>query len=322
MARTIMVPLDGSTFAEHALPIALGIARECGGRVHLVEAHEPPPVPSSPDILVPYDGEWDTAMRNGERSYLDSVSNRIEERAGVTVRTELLEGLPAAALAAYAREMEIDLIVMTTHGRGGLSRMWLGSVADGVVRRSGVPVLLLRPTEADVDYEARLRPKHILVPLDGSDLSHGILESATWLGSLTDARYTLLRVTVPIPVLRAPGPLSDDGFASKLLEDQEQHAHSYLEGVAAGLRSRGLDVETAIVGKAAPATAILEFAASHAVDLVAIATHGRGGWTRLALGSVADKVLRGSVMPVMLYRPPATADSGAASRSESEAAGG
>jgi nucleotide-binding universal stress UspA family protein len=304
MARTIMVPLDGSTFAEHALPIALGLARESAGRVHLVQAHEPPPVPSSPDILIPYDGEWDAAMRANERTYLDSVANRIAERAGAAVRTELLDGVPAMALATYAREMELDLIVMTTHGRGGLSRMWLGSVADGVVRRSGVPVLLLRPKDEEVDYEARLTPRHILIPLDGSELSHGIIDTAAWLGSLTGARFTLLRVTVPVPVLRAPGPLSDDGFAAKLIAEQELHAGEYLDRVAGGFRSRGLEVETAIVAHSSPASAILEFAATNAVDLVGIATHGRGGWSRLALGSVADKVLRGALMPVLLYRPP------------------
>lgn len=320
MARSIMVPLDGSTFAEHALPIAIGLARECDGRLVLVQAHEPPPVPSSPDILIPYDGEWDASMRQDERSYLDSIANRVSERSGVTVRTELLDGVPALALATCAREMGVDLIVMTTHGRGGLSRMWLGSVADGVVRRSGVPVLLLRPTDEEVDYGTRLTPRHLLIPLDGSELSQGIIESAAWLGSLTGARFTLLRVTVPVPVLRAPGPLSDGGFATRLIAEQEEHAREYLDRVAAELRERNLEVETAIVANATPASAILEFAATNAVDLIAIATHGRGGWTRLALGSVADKVLRGSVMPVMLYRPPATPVTSGSERPASEPA--
>lgn len=308
MGRTIMVPLDGSTFAEHALPVALGIARECGGRLHLVQVHDAPPVPTSPDLLVPYDGTWDAAARETEQQYLEAIANRMTERAGVTVRTELVDGVPANALAAYAREMEIDLIVMTTHGRSGVSRMWLGSVADGVVRRSGVPVLLLRPPEGEVDYDARLHPRHVLIPLDGSELSQGVVEAAVWLGALTGARYTLLRVTVPLPLLRSPGPLSEEGLAERAMHEQEERARGYLEAVATDLRARGLDVETATMARAAPATAILEFAATNAVDLITIATHGRGGWTRLALGSVADKVLRGAVMPVMLYRPspPAT----------------
>jgi len=310
MARSILVPLDGSTFAEHALPTALSIARKCGGRVHLVQAHEPPPVPSSPDILVPYDGSWDEAMRESEKSYLDSVANRIAERAGLIVRTELLDGSPAMAVATYAREMETDLVVMTTHGRGGISRLWLGSVADGVVRRSGVPVLLLRPTAEAVDYDAGLSPRHVLITLDGSELSHGIVEPAAWLGSLTGARFTLLRVTVPMAVLHAPGPVSDNGFAEKVFAEQDRHAHEYLDEIASPLRSSGLTVETAIVDDTVPATAILEYAAANDVDVIAIATHGRGGWTRLALGSVADKVLRGSLTPVILYRPAASGGRG------------
>jgi len=308
MARTIMVPLDGSTFAEHALPAAIGIARSCGGRIHLVQTHEIPIIPSSPDILVPFDASWDGALRDQEREYLAGVSNRIAERAGLTVRTELLDGVPAMTLATYAREMEVDLIVMTTHGRGGLSRLWLGSVADGVVRRSGVPVLLLRPREEEVDLDAVVRPRHILIPLDGSDLSRGVLEPATWLGAFSDARYTLLRVTLPIPTLRGAAVVSDDGFAEKLSAEQESEGLMYLEESAAVLRQKGLDVETAVMSKAAPAGAILEFASTNGVDLIAIATHGRGGWTRLALGSVADKVLRGAVMPVMLYRPSAASE--------------
>lgn len=304
MARTIMVPLDGSTFAEHALPVALGIARSCGGRIHLVQAHELPIVPTSPDVLVPYDARWDAALREQEHTYLTSVANRVAERAGVSARTELLDGAPAMALATYAREMEVDLIVMTTHGRSGLSRVWLGSVADGVVRRSGVPVLLMRPSHDEVDLSEEFQARHVLVPLDGSELSTGVLGPATWLGSLYGARYTLLRVILPVPLLRAPAPMPDNLFAEQLAQQQDAHAREELAVAAGVLRDRGLDVEAAVVSHAVPAAGILEFAASHAVDLIALATHGRGGWSRLALGSVADKVLRGSTLPVMLYRPP------------------
>jgi nucleotide-binding universal stress UspA family protein len=114
--------------------------------------------------------------------------------------------------------------------------------------------------------------------------------------------------------------MSEDGFAAKLIVEQEQHAQAYLDGVASGLRSRGHEVETAIVNHVTPAAAILEFAAENAVDVVAIATHGRGGWTRLAVGSVADKVLRGSVMPVMLYRPPAARGTEPSSRLDTDPA--
>ena len=303
MAKTILVPLDGSTFAEHALPVASGLARASGGRLHLVQVHEVPVVPTSPDLLVPYDAQWDSALRQQEEEYLQSVANRVAERVGLQARTELLSGPAEMALATYAREMDIDLVVMTTHGRSGLSRMWLGSVADGVVRRSQVPVLLLRPSHAEVDYDEEYRPLHILCPLDGSELSRGIVEPAQSLGGLSGARYTLLRVTLPIPLLR-PQFVVAAGQADRLMEEEQARARTEVEQVAGPMRARGLHVETAVVSHGVPAVAILDYASTHAVDLIALATHGRGGWSRLALGSVADKVLRGSPMPVLIYRPP------------------
>lgn len=310
MAKTILVPLDGSTFAEHAVPVAMALARSAGARLHLVQVHEVPVVPTSPDLLVPYDAQWDSALRQQEEEYLQSVANRIAERAGLQSRTELLSGPAEMALATYAREMEVDLVVMTTHGRSGLSRMWLGSVADGVIRRSQVPVLLLRPSHAELDYEEELRPAHILCPLDGSELSRGIIDAALWIGGLSEARYTLLRVTLPIPLLRPQIVTPESGNEARLMEEEQSHVRAEMEQLAAPLRARGLQVETAVVSHGVPAVAILDYAATHAVDLIALATHGRGGWSRLALGSVADKVLRGSMMPVLVYRPPVPTDEG------------
>lgn len=304
MAKTILVPLDGSTFAEHALPVATGLARAAGGRLHLVQVHEVPVVPTSPDLLVPYDAQWDSALRQQEEEYLQSAANRIAERAGLQARTELLSGPAEMALATYAREMDVDLVVMTTHGRSGLSRMWLGSVADGVIRRSQVPVLLLRPSHEEVDYDEELHPLHVLCPLDGSELSRGIIEPALWLGGLSNARYTLMRVTLPIPLLRPKFVAPESGGEDRLTEEEQARAQAEVDEVAAPLRERGLNVETTVASHGVPAVAILEYAATHAVDLIALATHGRGGWSRLALGSVADKVLRGSMMPVLVFRPP------------------
>jgi nucleotide-binding universal stress UspA family protein len=304
---TIMVPLDGSSFAEHAVPVAGGIARASAARIHLVQVHETPLVAAAPDLMVPYDPKWDATARRQEQEYLQGMANRIAERWGVPARAELVDGPAAMSLAAYAREMDIDMIVMTTHGRSGLSRAWLGSVADGVVRRSGVPVLALRPENEQVDMEAELRPRHVLIPMDGSDLSRGVLDRAVWLGSLFGARFTLLRVALPVPLIRAPFPASSDTeFMEKVVAEQRDWAQRDLSDAAAPLRERNLDVEVAVVSQPVPAAAILEYASTHAVDLIAIATHGRGGWSRLALGSVADKVLRGATMPVLLYRPPAT----------------
>jgi nucleotide-binding universal stress UspA family protein len=241
-------------------------------------------------------------MTQQEEEYLRSIANRCMERAGLAVRTELLAGVPANALGTYAYEMDVGLIVMTTHGRGGISRAWVGSVADALVRRSRVPVLLLRPP-ARPDPHQELRARHLLIPIDGSQLSERVIEPAVALGMTCGARYTLLRVALPIPLV----PVRPATVASRqqdMIERERLQALEQLEAAARPLRARGLDVQTIVVHDPSPATAILEFAADNAVDMIALATRGRGGWSRVALGSVADKVMRGALLPVMLFRPP------------------
>ncbi len=302
---TILVPLDGSTFSEQALSAAIELAKRMGARLHLVRAHQLPPVPMTPELAGAPTGVLEQSIREAEQEYLGTVANRCME-AGVSARTDLLDGPAAMALAAYAQEVGIDLIVMTTHGRGGISRAWVGSVADALVRRCTTPVLLLRPDEAG--EVPTVLAKHVLIPLDGSDLSAGIVDAATMLGSLSDARYTLLYVNV---VVAPPLGLGVDGppipFAASLSE-----ARSWLDSVAARLRRRGLAVETDVLTHTTAAQGILDWAGENDVDLIALATHGRGGWSRMALGSVADKVMRGAHVPVLLYRPRAPVQRGEA----------
>jgi len=292
MAATILVPLDNSRFGEHALPVAVGIARKTGARVHVVHCHEPPLPPMYPVSGAPYDANLDRALRDQEVGYLAKIADRVLQTCGVAVRTELLSAPTVPTLISYATDAGVDLIVMTTHGRGGISRAWLGSVADAVVRRTSVPVLLLRPRDEDIVLTCEPQTSHMLIPLDGSDLSEGILPPALAIAQLSGARITLLQVVPP----------KDDGI--DVPEAERGLALRYLNDTAAVLPD-DVDVGVAVEVHASPAVAILEYAALNGVDLVALATHGRGGWSRVRLGSVADKVVRGTMMPVLLYRPPA-----------------
>jgi nucleotide-binding universal stress UspA family protein len=303
MPKCILVPLDGSTFAEHALPTALMLARRAGAQLHLVQVHEIAASVVYPDGLPVYDQRWDGAQRALEDEYLRSVASRCMER-GVSPRTELLDGSVSSAVASYAAEVGIDLIVMTTHGRGGISRAWVGSVADALVRRGAAPVLLMRPHTDIVDWLSSPGWGHVLIPLDGSPLSEGIIEPAVELGQLMSARYTLMRVVLPLPFavtgqLEAPAIFVRQGVA-----ESTTHAEAYLDELANRMRARGLDVAAVVVVHSIPALAILENAVAHGCDSLALATHGRGGWSRIALGSVADKVMRGTQLPMLLYRAP------------------
>jgi nucleotide-binding universal stress UspA family protein len=309
MYRTILVPLDGSSFAEHALPTALSIAERAGATVQIARVHIPVFPPFANGGIV-WEDTINPALLKQSRAYLDTVSEQLKGISSVPVKSVLLEGGIADALCRLA-SVEADLIVMTTHGRGPLARAWLGSVADKIVRQAQVPVLAMRPHDAAIDLKRKIVFRHILVPLDGSELAEQILEPALALAAATDADVTLLRVLNPMVIGQAdlsavPARYVDSSVLDELrrLHDEERgKAQAYLDTVVGRLSARSVRVQTRVAVHDQPAIAILEAAKIHEADAIALATHGRKGMTRWLLGSVADKVIRGAILPVLVYRP-------------------
>jgi nucleotide-binding universal stress UspA family protein len=312
MYRSVLVPLDGSTFGEHALPLAAGIARRAKAALEFVQVHVPL-AGMYVDRMPPLENTLDPMLRQQERAYLDAVVRRLSDLGDASVTAALVEGPVLDALQERVKATGTDLIVMTTHGRGPLARAWLGSVADGLVRRVGIPVLLVRPQETAPDLAREPAPLHVLIPLDGSDLAERIIEPAVALGVLLEAEYTLLRVIKPMVIGNYnPSDAVVGGLDYSLLrelqtlhEQDRKDAQKYLEAVAARLRERSLRARTRVAVNAQPAVAILDEVKANRIDLVALETHGRSGLPRLFLGSVADKVLRGATVPVLVQRPPA-----------------
>jgi nucleotide-binding universal stress UspA family protein len=302
MYTHVLVPLDGSRFAEHALPAVLPIARRAGAVIHLVRVHLAL-LPDSP-ITPP---EVDELAKRAEREYLAEVAARVRRRTPYPVDTMLAEGPVIGAIEAEAMRVGAQLIVMTTHGRTGMSRVWLGSVADGLLRRSNVPVLLIRPREDEPDLSREATFREILIALDGSRAAEAIADHALRLGQLTGARYTIMRVVAPAKVPRHPyayaaAPFEVDPGAT---ERRVTEAEQYLAEVASRMRrSPGTgEVATFVCVDEHPAVSILRTASGSVVDLIAMTT-GAHGLSRLLLGSVVDKVLRSAEVPMLLYRPP------------------
>jgi nucleotide-binding universal stress UspA family protein len=310
MYRSLLVPLDGSDFGEHALPLALGLARRLGAALQVVRVYVPPWGVYA-ELGGHYDETVDRALRERDREYLDAVVKRLATIADIPLSSALLDGPVADMIDRHAAATGADLLVMTTHGRGPLARFWLGSVADALVRQGSIPVLVVRPQEAAPDLAQEPVVRRVLIPLDGSALAEQVLEPALALGAATQAEYTLLRVVQPmIPGGHIPASAKVSGLREPLLKQlqalhrqESTEAQEYLERIAERLRARALTVQTRVVSQERPATAILEDASAHGADLIALATHGRGGLKRLLLGSVADKVLRGGATPVLVYRP-------------------
>jgi nucleotide-binding universal stress UspA family protein len=249
--------------------------------------------------------EWEPAALDWSTKYLDSVAERVSGSAGGEVTTAVHTGRVVDTLHQEVETLGADLVIMATHGRGALSRAWLGSVADAFVRASDVPILFVRPSEGEAPPpEPSTGFNTLLVPLDGSDLSESALEHATEFGALFGSAYHLTRVVAyPIEIASPYLPQTVQMNANILAEAKESAA-AYLEEQAERMRRRGLRVTVSVAVDPQAAHGILAEADAVGCDLISMATHGRSGVSRVVLGSAADKVLRGTKVPLLLYRPP------------------
>lgn len=310
MYRSLLVPLDGSSAAEQALPLALSIARRAEAELQLVYVHSSLEE-DYPEHRFLTEESWLTEWKTRHGQYLDSVADRLRAAGARTVTPHVLQGEVAGTIGQHVLENRVSLVVMTTHARGAVGRMWLGSVADQLVRELPRPLLLVRPVEGPVDLSKDVPLKHVLVPLDGTPLAEQILEPAVALGELMGADYTLLRVLRPVapfhyPPAGASAGALPEGMSQQLKRvetDIRLKAQEYLDEVAGRLRGRLLRIRTQVVEESQPALAVIEAARQLPADMIAMQTHGRRGLSRLVLGSVADKVLRGTPVPLLVQRP-------------------
>ena len=299
MYRLIMVPLDGSKAAEQALPLAISIARRAGATLQLVHIHDSVR-PMFMDAVPLFDDQHDAAHRERERAYLDDLADRLSQCGKLTVRTTLLDGATADTLALYALARCVDLVVMTTHGRGTHRHAWLGSVADELVRWMPTPLLLIRPRDVSPDLAHQPVCRRMLIVLDSAAQSEQYLAHSIAVGTLLRTEYTLLHVIEPAPATYRTAP--DQRINQSVLEQRRRRAQAYLDRIAARLRAEALRVRTHVV-VGAPAVVIPDYAQETAADLIAMETDARSGVVELLQGSLADQVLSGTPVPLLLYHP-------------------
>jgi nucleotide-binding universal stress UspA family protein len=294
MMKSILLPTDGSELSERAIGIAATLAHGQSAEIILAQ------VVGSPWWTATDDTSYEVAssdvyeqvaeaMEAEARSQLDRLASKLGER-GVVTRSFLLKGSAAWELLALEERERPDLVVMASHGRTGLARFALGSIADRLVREGISPVLVVRAFRPEVE-----QLENALLPLDGSSLAEEALPLAEALAGAPLRSVKILRVI----------PSQEDVAA----------ASAYVAAVAHRLTQAGLDAAPEVsIGE--PATKIAEHAQT--VDLVVLATHGRGGFDRLRHGSVAEQATRYLDVPVLLVR--AHDKAGAAGAAPSEAA--
>lgn len=308
MFRNVLVPLDHSATAEGALHPAADIARALGAHIDIALVHE------QPVLAGLRRSAWNAEQAANEERYLAHIVNVLTTTELVPASYALLEGDVIDALCDRAASVSAGLIVMTSHGRTGFNRARLGSVADGIIRKSTVPVLMIRHPDALTHPPTGAHVlDRILVPLDGSTLSHAALDPALALASCHATQVVLLHVVEPVPMFSVPAvediasgvapmvptSIQDTAATETLCAAARAELETLVEALA---KTRGVRIEAHVVVATHVAAAIADYATVGNFGVIAMATRGRGA-SRWLIGSVADEVLQSTRSPMLFVRP-------------------
>ena len=295
MYSRLLVPLDGSKLAEQALPYARCLAKALAIPVELLTTVD---IESLQALADPQEGRFlDTLLtdkRSVSRDYLEAVVRTFG--AGVSFSVE--NGRPEDLIIDQAARDKNTLIVMATHGRSGLQRWMLGSVADKVLHGSTNHLLLVRVgDQGKTEGEASL--KKVIVPLDGSPLAEKVLPDIVDLAKKMRLDIILLRAYALPPAL---SPDEYGTYTDELIGQLEAGAKEYLAAKTGDLRKQGVPNVSSVTDLGYGAEEITSLARRTPDNLIAMCTHGRSGVTRWVLGSVTDRVVRHSGDPVLIIR--------------------
>jgi nucleotide-binding universal stress UspA family protein len=301
MYKVIMVPTDGSGFDREAIRVALRVAERSNAKVRLVRVLESDSFfGTTPEAhWTPQSAEIGRSERTTALSELYALAAECRSEFKPDITVDLHGGPVADVLQGYAKRHDVDLIVMSTHGRTGVSRLSLGSVTDSLIRHTSIPVLVVKAPESYLNPHVEHAFRKIVVPLDGSMLAEQVLPAVLTLAKLNDAEVSLVQVLIPASYSQKEMPDTDLPWWDK----DVSLAQAYLFRIASRLRRNGLIVTTDIVIGDEAAHAIGDFASREKADLIAIATHGRGGLARMLRGSVADAIMHSGKMSMLVLKP-------------------
>jgi nucleotide-binding universal stress UspA family protein len=297
LAYNVVIPLDGSRLAERSLAFVPSLSRLDGLNVTLVSVVNP-----AEDVHMLSQAEASDREANVLRTYLHEVAGDMQKHHNIQVATEVLRGNPADAILERLRTGAADLLVVSTHGRSGLSRWRIGSVADKLIRGAACETLVVGPRAGDTEgwLEMGAVPpfKKILVPVDGSELAEQAVASAQRFAKAFESEVHVVRVINVVSY--GDGLMMESAYTPQLIDSLQEAADEYVAGIAGRISAPGGVRTKVLVGS--PAITLEQYVEVASIDLVVMTTHGRGGIARLALGSVTDRMLGGEA-PVLVVRP-------------------
>lgn len=298
MSRSIIVPLDGSDRSERAIPWAVELARATGQSLTLMQVVPWPHTRQTEGIGATFSLDISERLRaellTASKDYLHRLKATLDSR-GLETHTESAIGDVVSTILDIADVRGASTIVLASHGHGGLTRLLIGSVAQQIAQQALVPTLIVR-TGAGAALRASL--KSVLIPMDGSTLAESALELANdILGSQSE--LVLARVVEPV-VLPVDGAVDIGSVVDwQATEEASARAEKYLADHAQALERVGLKART-VVRTGRPESELPKIADEHNVHLIVMSTHGRTGFDRFMLGSVADALMRTAAQPVLL----------------------
>ncbi len=301
--KKILAPTDFSACANHAFAHALNLARRYGAEVHVLHVIEP----LEGDVYSPlrYSPEASARQETPDKIVYDLLQEVIagQETEGLTVEPVKRHGRAVVpTLLQYAKAEDIDLVVMGTHGRHGMQRVFMGSAAERTVRLAPCSVLTVHEppdaTSGDGDFFP-LQIQRILVPLDFSEHSEALLRAAHKMAGAYGAQLDLLHVIEPVPFL---GLLTGALTTNDLVPDLGKRAIESLRQLW-GQVATGEVPAKPHVEEGHAAAHIVDFAARCGTDLIVIGAQGRSALERFLIGSVAERVVRTAPCPVLIHKP-------------------
>jgi nucleotide-binding universal stress UspA family protein len=299
MYKVIMAQTEGSDSERAAISVAVRLAQCFDAELHLVQV-EPAPLVIETRAQTPEPMTERELLdeRRASLRKLEALGTDCNALGDIKVVTALDDGPVAPTLRDYAREFNVDLIVMASHSRGGTKRITLGSVTDYLIRRTNTPVLVMRPSASSMGATPEQTFSRIVVPLDGSAMAGQILAQVVAIASRLNSTVSLLQVLTPLTssqneIMQAGLPWWDTDIVI---------ADAYLTRAASYLTERGLTVNNDVVLSDDVATAILDYSSRTRADLIALTltTSGSGGLGRPVFGAVADEVTRKSTSSLLV----------------------
>ncbi len=282
--QKILVPLDGSTLAEHVVPAALYLAEAMKGSItFLTVVAKKSGVDSNLTIRAIQTGSYeaDLYLRSLKKRFLPSL---------VPIETAVITGKPDQEIVKFAEKNEFELIIMSTHGRSGITRWSFGRTADKVLRRSPCPAVILR-SQQDIRPE---QFKRVLLPLDGSPLAERVLEPTLEMIRALDIELYLVQVV-------EKGSFYGFGHNEDHIESEVEKARTYLDELRERALPPGVVVHAHVeVGSAADV--IVDYAKAEEIDLILVSSHGDTGFDSWMFGSVAEKVMKGAPCAILVIR--------------------